>query len=181
MGAAGGGLRRPDAYRPPSRHEDPEGAQSARSGRLNGGAFVRMRDRRRVDLRSRERRTQYPRKDDVLSLTGFPDFLQGRAVEATGRSRTGLPDVRRVLGERARVDTGGGGADVLSFGQLPSAALSLVLLSSLLLIGALLPPGVVALTPVSPARFARIRQPLAVTAVAILTPLAVASLAAALL
>jgi hypothetical protein len=179
MGAAGG-PRMPDAYRPP-RHEDREGARSPGSGRLNEGALVRTRERGRVDLRSRVRGARYPSKNDVLSLTGFPDFLQGRAPEATGRSRTGLPDVRRALGERARVDTGGERADVLSFGQLPSAALSLVLLSSLLLIGALLPPGVVARTPVSPARFARIRQPLAVAAVAILAPLAVASLAAALL
>lgn len=119
-------------------------------------------------------------KGDVLSLTRFPDFLQGGRARAVQRSVTGLPDVQRVLGDQATVVPGGGGGGALSFGQLPSVALSLVLLSSLLLIGALVPPAVLAHTPISPARFARIRQPLALAAVGILIPLAVGSLAAAL-
>jgi hypothetical protein len=117
-------------------------------------------------------------KHDVLSLAGFPSFLEGAATPAQARSRAEFPDVRKVLGERATVAKGGGG--VLSFGPLPSLALSLVLVSSLLLVGALLPAGVLARTPVSPVRYARVRQPLAIAAVAILAPLAITSLAAAL-
>jgi hypothetical protein len=120
----------------------------------------------------------YAGEADILSVLGFPDsFGEGRA-QATTRSGSGLPDVQRVLGDQATVDLGDGGA--LSFGQLPLVALSLVLLSSLLLVGALLPPVVIALTPVSPARFARVRQPLAFAAIAILVPVAVGSLASAL-
>lgn len=85
-----------------------------------------------------------------------------------------------MLGDQATVATRRGGGGALSFGRLPFVALSLVLLSSLLLVGALLPPAVVGQTPVSPAFFARIRQPLALAAVAILIALAVGSLGAAL-
>jgi hypothetical protein len=118
------------------------------------------------------------RKGDVLSLLDFPDFLQTGLGRATERSGTGLPNVQRVLGAQATVDRGGDGG--LRFGQAPFVALSLVLLSSLLLVGALLPPAVVALTPFSPARFARVRQRLVLIAVAILVPVALGSLAAAL-
>jgi hypothetical protein len=97
------------------------------------------------------------------------------------RPVSGFPNVQRVLGERATVaTTGGGGGGALTFGRLPFVALSLVLLSSFLLVGALLPAGAVAHTPVSPAFYARVRQPLALAAVGILIPLAVGSLAAAL-
>jgi hypothetical protein len=75
---------------------------------------------------------------------------------------------------------GDGGAGGLGIGRLQFVALSLVLLSSLLLVGALLPPAVIAHSPLSPVRFARIRQPLALVAVAILLPVALGSLAAAL-
>jgi hypothetical protein len=118
-------------------------------------------------------------KGDVLSLTRFPDFLQGGRARAVRRSVTGLPDVQRVLGAQATVATGGDGG-ALSFGRLPVVALSLVLLSSLLLVGALLPAPVIARMPVSPAFFGRIREPLALAAVGILSSLAVVSLVAAL-
>jgi hypothetical protein len=83
-----------------------------------------------------------------------------------------------VLGDQATIDLGDGGG--LTFGQLPLLGLLLVLLSSLLLVGALLPPGVIARTPLSPVRFARMRQPLALAAIAILLSAGVVSLAAAL-
>jgi hypothetical protein len=118
---------------------------------------------------------------NALSLAGFPDFLRKEAraqAQAPRRSSSGLPNVRRVLADQGTVGLSEGGG--LTFGPLPLLALSLAGLSSLLLVGALLPPGLIAHTPVSPARFARIRQPLALAAIAILLPVAVVSLAAAL-
>jgi hypothetical protein len=117
-------------------------------------------------------------KADILALLGLPDFLREGRARATRRSGSEVQEVQRVLGNQATIDLGDGGG--LTFGQLPLLALSLVLLSSLLLVGALLPPGVIAHTPVSPAGFARIRQPLALAAIAILLPVAFVSLAAAL-
>jgi hypothetical protein len=114
---------------------------------------------------------------DIVSLF-FPDSLAERHAPATSRSGNRFPDLQRVLGDQARTDLRDPGG--LSFGQLPLLALSLVLLSSLLLLGALLPPAAIAHTPMSYAQFARIRQPLAVAAIAILLPVAVGSLAAAL-
>ena len=115
---------------------------------------------------------------DVFSLFALPDFLrQGRAA-AERRPGSGFPNPD-VLSQQATVGNPGSGGE-LTFGQLPLLALSLVLLSSLLLVGAVLPPGVVARTPVSPASFARVRQPLAVGAIAILLPVAFVTLAAAL-
>jgi hypothetical protein len=67
----------------------------------------------------------------------------------------------------------GGGAD---FG----VALGLVLLSSLLLGVSVLPPGVVARTPVSSESFARYRQPLALAAIGILIPVVLFALSTAL-
>jgi hypothetical protein len=115
---------------------------------------------------------------DIFSLLALPDFLrQGRAA-AERRAGSGLPNLD-VLGQQVMVgDLGNGGE--LTFGQLPLLALSLVLLSSLLLVAAVLPPGVVARTRVSPTSFARIRQPLALGAIAILLPVALVTLAAAL-
>jgi hypothetical protein len=55
-----------------------------------------------------------------------------------------------------------------------------VLLSTLLLIGTVLPPGVVARTPVSPARYESFRQPLTLAAIGILLPVAVVALVVAL-
>jgi hypothetical protein len=63
---------------------------------------------------------------------------------------------------------------------VPLIALALVFLSSLLLVGAVMPPGVVARTPVSPTQYARLRQPLALASIAILLPVALVALAAAL-
>jgi hypothetical protein len=136
---------------------------------------MEVRDRRYAG--SRKLRTGKP---DVLSLVRFPEMLQGGHARPVKRSVTGFPDVQRVLGEQATVTTGGEGGGALTFGQFPFLALSLVLLSSLLLVGALLPTGLIARTPVSAASFARLRQPLAMAAVGILIPLAVSSLVAAL-
>jgi hypothetical protein len=108
----------------------------------------------------------------------IPDFpSDGRAKAGTG-SGDPFPDVQRVLGNQAAADLGDGGG--LSFGQLPLLALVLALVSSVLLVGALLPPSVIARTPLSPVRFARIRQHLALAAIVILVPVAFAALAAAL-
>jgi hypothetical protein len=157
---------------------DVVGATSAGTVTADDGARARERVRAR-DVGLGRLPTPRPRKRDVLSLAGFPGFLDGSAAaSARARRGTGLPDVQKVLGKRATV--AGDGGSVLTFGPLPSLGLSLVLLSSLLLVGALLPAGVLARTPVSPVRYARLRQPLALTAVAILVPLSVASLAAAL-
>jgi hypothetical protein len=169
-----------DAYRPPLQQRPYlAGVRSVGSFALEYGAFVaveaaadlrRFRSRRLNDLRAGQ--------EDVLSLLGFPDFLQDGRARATRRSGIRLPDVQRVLGARATIDPGDGGR--LSFGQLPLLALSLVLLSSVLLVGALLPPGALAHMPVSPARFAHIRQRLALAAIAILLAVAFVWLATAL-
>jgi hypothetical protein len=178
--ASGPRLVKPDALRTPARKATYVGGERS-SGSValdHDAAVLRGGGIRRADLRGPALRGMRAQKRDVLALAGFPHFLKGASTGATGRSGTGLPDVQRVLGDQATVARGGG--DGLSFGPLPSVALSLVLLSSLLLVGALLPAGVLARTPLSPARFARFRQPLALAAVAILIPLAVGSLAAAL-
>jgi hypothetical protein len=122
-------------------------------------------------------------KRDVLSLMGFPRFLTGGShVRTAGpRATISLPEVRRVLGaQRTTVDRGPSGISNLGLGLLPAVALSLVFLATLLLVGSLLPPSLVARTPISTAGFARLRQPLALAATGILAPLALVSLAAAL-
>jgi hypothetical protein len=167
-------------YRPPSlQGSDRVGGRARGSASVEYGALVpadaimSLRDLRFRDLGSRAG------PGDVLSRLDFPDFLQGAPARAAKHSGTGLPDVQRVLGVQAGVG-GEGGVGGLGIGRLQFVALSLVLLSSLLLVGALLPPAVIAHSPLSPARFARIRQPLTLVAVAILLPVAVGSLAAAL-
>jgi hypothetical protein len=124
-------------------------------------------------------RNTAPRKPlaDIVSLF-FPDAVSGGRARPTRRSETAFPDVQRALGKRATVEVNNEGT--LGFGQLPLLALSLVLLSSLLLVGALLPPGVIARAGVSPIRYRRMRQPLALTAVAVLLPLALGTIVAAL-
>jgi hypothetical protein len=115
---------------------------------------------------------------DILSLLGLPHFLRQGRASAQRRPDKGLPDLG-VLGQQVTiggVDNGG----ALTFGQLPLIALALVLLSSLLLVGAVLPPGVVARTPVSPAQYEGVRQPLALAAIGILLPVAVVALTIAL-
>jgi hypothetical protein len=67
----------------------------------------------------------------------------------------------------------------LALQEVPLLTLSLVLLSSLLLVGAALPPGIVARTAVSPATFARYREPLGMAAIGILIPVALFSVLAA--
>jgi hypothetical protein len=115
---------------------------------------------------------------DVLSLLGLPN-VQREARAAPTRRPDGGDGKVEVLGQQLAIpDLADGGA--LSFGQLPLVALALVLLSSLLLVGAVLPPAVVARTPVSLNTFARLRQPLALTAIVILLPVAFVTLLAAL-
>jgi hypothetical protein len=115
---------------------------------------------------------------DILSLLGFPDFLRQARASAPRRPDGGRPDVD-VLGQQVTIgEVGNGGA--LTFGQLPLIALALVLLSSLLLVGAVLPPGVVARTSVSRARYDGLRQSFALAAIGILLPVAVIALATAL-
>jgi hypothetical protein len=115
---------------------------------------------------------------DIRSLLGLPDLQREDRAQATRRESTGDADVE-VLGQQLSIpDLVDGGA--LSFGQLPLVALALVLLSSLLLVGAVLPPGVVARTPMRVSTFARIRQPLALAAIVILLPVAFVTLLAAL-
>jgi hypothetical protein len=83
-----------------------------------------------------------------------------------------------VLRNQAPVEPGSGVR--LSFGQLPLLALSLVLVSAFLLIGALLPPRMLEHARVPQARCARVRESLAVAALGILLSVAVGSLAVGL-
>jgi hypothetical protein len=85
-----------------------------------------------------------------------------------GLSLTFVITVLYVLAEVASL--GGDGRDVLTSSNLRFLALGLVFVSSLLLLGAVLPPSLVARTPVAPATFARYRQPLALAAIGILAP-----------
>jgi hypothetical protein len=119
---------------------------------------------------------------DLLSLLGFPDFLRegrARATRHSGSAVDGLPGAKQVLGEQATLtDLGEGGG--LTFGQLPLLALALVLFSSILIVGAVLPPGVVSRARLSPASYARARQPLVLASIGILAPVAVVALIVAL-
>lgn len=117
---------------------------------------------------------------NILSLLGFADFLRegrARAARRAAGGDGGLPDVQQVLGQQATLTDDGG---ELTFGQLPLVALALVLLSSLLLVGAVAPPGVIARSRLSPTSYARVRQPLALAAIGILVPVALVALAVAL-
>jgi hypothetical protein len=119
---------------------------------------------------------------NLFTLLGFPDFLRVARAQAARRAGTkvaALPDVEKVLGQQAvlpDLENGGG----LTFGELPLLALALVLLSSFLLVGAVLPPGVVARTPMAPTSYARAREPLALAALGILVPVAIVALVVAL-
>jgi hypothetical protein len=118
-------------------------------------------------------------QSDVLSVLGFPDFLRQARARPDRRAGGASSDVRGVLGEQATIsDLADGGS--LTFGNLPLLALTLVLFSSLLLVGAVLPPGVIARARLSPGDFARFRQPLALAAIGILVPVAVVALLVAL-
>jgi hypothetical protein len=158
----------------------PQAAESVPSGRRLYTPASAPRDAwptRDADLKKRP----VASRGDVLSLlSDYPGFLKGGPTRAASpRTEIVFPEVPRVLGARAELDTGSG-AGSLGLGQLPAVALTLVFLASLLIVGSLLPPSVVARTPVPVARFARLRQPLALAAVGILIPLAVLSTAAAL-
>jgi hypothetical protein len=116
---------------------------------------------------------------DIMSLLGFPEFLREARANAQRRAESALPELQRVLGKQETIG-GSGSGGALTFGQLPLIALALVLLSSLLLVGAVLPPGVVARTPMPPGRYEALREPLALAAICILLPVAVVALAVAL-
>lgn len=157
------------------------GLPSSRSAALDYGAIIApVDDAPRTALFIGSFGLRNPRTGgaDVLSILGLPDFLGDTGARVQRRSDSGVSDAKRVLGQQAT--SGGLGNGELTSGELPLLALGLVLLSSLLLVGALVPPGVVALTPVSPASFARARQPLALTAIAIFLPVAFVALGAAL-
>jgi hypothetical protein len=176
---AAGGSR--DAYRPPSQQRpDRLGSSSPSSSELDAATSTMSVAAATGDLRrpGRPGRRELRTRDDERPSLLIPDFPSDGRSRATRQAGGQFPDVQRVLGDEAAVDLGDGGG--LTFGQLPLLALVLVLVSSLLLIGALLPPGVIARTPLSPVRFARIRQPLALAAIVILMPVVFASLAAAL-
>jgi hypothetical protein len=118
-------------------------------------------------------------QSNLLSALGLPDFLRQGRARAERRSGGPLSDVRDVLGQQATLqdlENGGG----LTFTSLPLLALTLVLFSSLLLLGAVVPPGVIARARLSPVDFARFRQPLALAAIGILVPVAVVALLVAL-
>jgi hypothetical protein len=114
---------------------------------------------------------------DVLSLLGFPELLRRERATPPRRPDAGLPGLQTVLGQQKTI-VGDGGE--LTFGQLPLLALALVLLSSLLMVGAVMPPGVVARTPLPPERYEALREPLALAAIGILLPVVVVALAVAL-
>jgi hypothetical protein len=116
---------------------------------------------------------------DLLALLGLPDFLRVGRAQATRRAGHPLPDVERVLGRQATLtDAADGGA--LRFDHLPLLALGLVLLSTFLLVGAVVPASVVARTPLSPTSYARFREPLAIAAIGVLAPVAAVALVVAL-
>ena len=111
-------------------------------------------------------------------MHGLPDVLRDTRARMQKRPESQPGEVQRVLGQQATAASLGNDGELI--GQLPLLALGLVLLSSLLLVGAVVPPGVVARSPVSPERFAQFRQPLANSAMALLLPVAFVALAAAL-
>jgi hypothetical protein len=116
---------------------------------------------------------------DLFALLGLPDFLREGRAAATRRAGNPLADVDGVLGQQATLtDVGDGGG--LRFGHLPLLALTLVLFSSLLVVGAVVPPGLIARTPLAPAEYARFREPMALAAIGILVPVAVVALVVAL-
>jgi hypothetical protein len=116
------------------------------------------------------------RQADILSLLGFPDFLREARAEATRRPGSqGLSELQDILGQQATLSDLGNGGD-LTFGKLPLLALVLVLFSSVLLVGAVLPPGVVSRVRMAPASYARARQPLALAAIGILIPVAIVAI-----
>jgi hypothetical protein len=96
----------------------------------------------------------------VLLLAGLAPPLVLGLVYVLGEVLSGVRD---------------GEGDGLSFGG-SLLSLGLVLLSSLLLVGAVLPPALIARTGVSPASFARYRQPLALAAIGLLVSVSVFTL-----
>ena len=174
-------LRSTGAYRPAQQPQYFAGLPSSASLALDYGAFIVPVEGAARGLRGIGTlgRGGLAAETDILSLLGFPSFLREGRASAAGRPGEALTGVESVLGEQATIGNlpeGGG----LSFGELPLLALGLVLLASLLLVGATAPPGVVAHTRVSATRFASARQPLALAAIGILVPVAAVALFVAL-
>jgi hypothetical protein len=178
-GAPGAALGSTAAYRPAYGSPAVVALPSSRAVALDFGAFIvpvgdhagRVRRLRALGLSELR-----PGEADIFSLLGFLDVQRGGRARSTRRPDTGITD---VLGKQAQIGELGEGGE-LTFGQVPLIALALVLLSSLLLVGAVMPPGVVARTPVSPTQYAHLRQPLALASIAILLPVAFVALATAL-
>jgi hypothetical protein len=80
-----------------------------------------------------------------------------------------------VAGEVTETAAGSNGRDFAN-GSLGILALGLVVLSSLLVVLAVLPPRLVARTPVARARYARYREPLALAAIGIFASVTVVAL-----
>jgi hypothetical protein len=158
------------------------GLPSSNSAALDYGALIVPRDGVARGLFGLGRGALQTGETNLLALLGLPDFLRLARAEAARRPESAvsaLPDVQEVLGQQQSLtDLGDGGG--LTFGQLPLLALGLVLVASLLLVGAVLPPGAVARTPMSPLTYARAREPLALAALGILVPVAVVALVVAL-
>jgi hypothetical protein len=156
------------------------GLPSSRSAAVDYGAIIEPMDATRGAglLGSLGLRNPRTGGADVLSVLGVPDFLRDARARGERRPDSGVANVQGVLGQQAT--SGGLGNGGLGSEDLPLLAFGLLAVSSLLLVAAVVPAGVVARTPISPVSFARVRQPLALTAIAILLPLAFVALSGAL-
>jgi hypothetical protein len=181
--AAGAAVGSSGSYRP-WQEPDPYllGLPSSNAAALGYGALIVPTSGAARGLFGLGPRAAHTAEGNLLAFLGLPDFLRivrAQAARRAGSELSPLPDVKQVLGQqKALSDLDGGGG--LTFGGLPLVALGLVLASSLLLVGAVLPPGLVARTPVSPLSYARAREPLALAALGILVPVAVVALVVAL-
>jgi hypothetical protein len=180
--AAGAALGSSSAFRPSQEPPYLVGLPSSQSEALGFGAFIVPTDGASRGLFGFGQDLLGASEGNLLSLLGLPDFLRiarAQAARRAGGELAGVPDVNEVLGQQATLnDLGEGGG--LTFGHLPLLALALVLLSSFLLVGAVVPPGMVARTPMSPTSYAKAREPLALAAIGILVPVAVVALVVAL-
>jgi hypothetical protein len=180
--AAGAAVGSSGSYRPWQEPSYLVGLPSSNAAAVDYGAFIVPTSGAARGLFGLGPRAARTAEGNLLAFLGLPDFLRivrAQAARRAGSELSPLPDVKQVLGQqKALSDLDGGGG--LTFGGLPLVALGLVLVSSLLLVGAVLPPGLVARTPVSPLSYARAREPLALAALGILVPVAVVALVVAL-
>jgi hypothetical protein len=176
---AGAAIASRAASRPSLPRRSVVGLPSSRSAAVDYGAIIKPVDATRGAglLGSLGLRNPRTGGADVLSVLGLPDFLRDAGARER-RPDSGVGNVQGVLGQQAT--SGGLGNGGLGSEDLPLFAFGLLAVSSLLLLAAVVPAGVVARTPISPVSFARVRQPLALTAIAILLPLAFVALSGAL-